>query len=85
MVGTVVITGLGAFYVINIAHLSGYSNEEAVYLNFNTKGMIDLVGLLFGGIMIGLLGVLYDVAIGQAVAVEELFRAGKHLTRSGVY
>ena len=85
MVGTVVITGLVAFYVINIAHLSGYSNEEAVYLNFNTKGMIDLVGLLFGGIMIGLLGVLYDVAIGQAVAVEELFRAGKHLTRSEVY
>jgi uncharacterized membrane protein len=44
-----------------------------------------MVGLLFGGIMIGLLGVLYDIAIGQAVAIEELFRAGKHLTRREVY
>jgi uncharacterized membrane protein len=44
-----------------------------------------MVGLLFGGIMIGLLGVLYDIAIGQAIAIEELFRAGKHLTRRQVY
>ena len=35
--------------------------------------------------MIGLLGVLYDIAIGQAIAVEELFKAGKHLTRSDIY
>ena len=35
--------------------------------------------------MIGLLGVLYDVAIGQAVAVEELFSAGKHLTHAEIY
>jgi uncharacterized membrane protein len=44
-----------------------------------------MVGLLFGGIMIGLLGVLYDIAIGQAVAIEELFRAGKDLSRKEVY
>ena len=35
--------------------------------------------------MIGLLGVLYDIAIGQAIAVEELFRAGIHLSRSQIY
>ena len=44
-----------------------------------------MVGLLYGGIMIGLLGVLYDIAIGQAIAVEELRSAGKHLTRHDVY
>jgi uncharacterized membrane protein len=31
--------------------------------------------------MIGLLGVLYDAAIGQAVAVEELAAAAAHYTR----
>ena len=35
--------------------------------------------------MIGLLGVLYDIAIGQAIAVEELLRAGAHMTRWHVY
>jgi uncharacterized membrane protein len=85
MIGTVTITGIVAFYVVSAGQLSGYTNEEAVYLSFGTHGGVNLVGLLFGGIMIGLLGVLYDIAIGQAVAVEELFRAGTHLTRVEVY
>ena len=92
MIGTVLITGLGAFWVVHAAHLSGYATEEEVSLNFSTNGVIDFVGLLFGGIMIGLLGVLYDIAIGQAVAVEELFRsgdahlpAGRQVTRTYVY
>ncbi len=85
MIITVIITGLGAYYVVHAAHLSGYSAEESTFLSLNTRGAIDMVGLLFGGIMIGLLGVLYDIAIGQAIAIEELFRAGKHLTRAQVY
>lgn len=85
MLFTVLITGLGAFYVIHTGHFSGYTTEESVYLNFNAQGSISLIGLLFGGIMIGLLGVLYDIAIGQAIAVEELFRAGKHMTRREIY
>lgn len=75
MILTVLVTGAGAYWAIHAAQLSGFTNEEVVYLNFNTGGEIDMLGLLFGGIMIGLLGVLYDIAIGQAVAVDELFRA----------
>ncbi len=85
MIITVILTGLGAYYVVYAAQLSGYSSEESTYLTLNTQGSINLVGLLFGGIMIGLLGVLYDIAIGQAVAIEELFRAGRHMTRKEVY
>src|SRR6185503_13234781 len=66
-------------------HLSGFNSDESTYLNLGTKGGIDLIGLLFGGIMIGLLGVLYDIAIGQAVAVEELFHAGKSISREEVF
>jgi uncharacterized membrane protein len=85
MIVTVILTGLAAYYVVYAGKLSGYSLEEATYLTLDTRGAISMVGLLFGGIMIGLLGVLYDIAIGQAVAVEELFRAGKQMTRKEVY
>ncbi|MDB5195170.1 MAG: hypothetical protein JWO84_354 [Parcubacteria group bacterium] len=85
MVVTVIITGLGAYYVVHAAQLSGFTSEENVYLNFNTGGKLDMIGLLFGGIMIGLLGVLYDIAIGQAIAVEELLRAGTEMTKRQVY
>lgn len=85
MITTILITGAMAYWAVHTGNLSGYTSEENVYLNFDTRGSIDMVGLLFGGIMIGLLGVLYDIAIGQAIAVEELFRAGKHMTRLEIY
>ncbi len=85
MIITVIITGLAAYYVVHTSGLSGYSSEESTYLTMDTGGAISMIGLLFGGIMIGLLGVLYDIAIGQAIAVEELFRAGKNMTRKEVY
>ncbi len=85
MIITVVATGIAAYWVMYASHLSGYTSDEHVYLNFDTHGTIDMVGLLFGGVMIGLLGVLYDSAIGQAIAIEELFRAGKHMTHIEIY
>jgi len=35
--------------------------------------------------MIGLLGVLYDVAIGQAISVEELHHIAPHIPRRNIY
>lgn len=81
MVVTVCITGIATYGVIHAAHFSGFTTETNAYLNFDTDGRISMIGLLFGGIMIGLLGVLYDIAIGQAVAVEELFLAGDNSER----
>lgn len=85
MIVTILFTGLLAFVSVASARLSGINDEDAVYLNFNTAGAIDLPGLLLGGILIGLLGVLYDVAIGQAVAVEELATAAPGLSRRELY
>lgn len=85
MLATIVITGIGTYIAIHMAQLSGFTSDENVYLNFSSDGTIDMIALLFGGILIGLLGVLYDCAIGQAVAVEELFAASKDYTRRQVY
>lgn len=85
MVITIVFTGVMANLVVGWADLSGYSADEATYLHFNTRGAIDFVGLLLGGILIGLLGVLYDAAIGQAISVEELNRAGGDLSRRYIF
>lgn len=85
MIATVSFTGVLAYLSIPFAALSGFSGEETTYLNLNTGGSLDFAGLLISGILIGTLGVLYDAAIGQAVSVEELASAGKHLTRMEVY
>jgi uncharacterized membrane protein len=74
MLITISFTGLLALWSVYFTRLSGFGSEEVVYLNMSIPGGIDVLGLLLGGIMIGLLGVLYDVAIGQATAVEELLK-----------
>ena len=85
MLITIVITGLLAYWSVHAGQLSGYGSEETTSLAYATKGSIDFVGLLLGGMLIGLLGVLYDAAIGQAVAVEELHRIGPHVPKHTVY
>ncbi|MDD5050368.1 MAG: YibE/F family protein [Candidatus Pacebacteria bacterium] len=85
MIITIIVTGILAFLAIKYARLSGFTTDESVYLNQNSRGQIDLAGLLLGGILIGLLGVLYDAAIGQAIAVEELHEVGPHLPKSTIY
>jgi uncharacterized membrane protein len=85
MIVTIVITGLFAHFAVDYTKLSGFSNEESVYLNFNTNGSIDFQGLLLGAILIGLLGVLYDIAISQAITIEELHRVGPHVPRRHIY
>lgn len=85
MIITVVMTGFLAYFATKLSMLTGFVEEEAMYLNFDTKGKIDFVGLLLGGMIIGLLGVLYDAAIGQAVSVEELCKAGPNLSRVEIY
>ncbi len=85
MVATVSFTGLLAYWSVYFTRLSGFGSEEVVYLNLNARGDIDVIGLLLGGIMIGLLGVLYDVAIGQAISVEELLRIAPHVPKKTIY
>lgn len=85
MIGTILFTGFLAWASIYFGRLTGFESDEAVSLYFNTGGTIDFAGLLLGGILIGLLGVLYDIAIGQAVSVEEIKSAGPGLAAREVY
>lgn len=85
MLVTVLVTILLSLHSVAVMRFTGMSSDEAVYLTFNTQGLLDLKGLLLGGIIIGLLGILYDVAIGQAIIVEELLRSAPHLSVKKIF
>jgi uncharacterized membrane protein len=57
-----------------LAHLSGASSEEAVFLRA-TSASLSLPGLLLAGMVIGALGVLDDLTVSQASTVMALRRA----------
>lgn len=85
MIVTVVITGVLSAISVSVAHLTGVTSDESVYLNLNTNGMLNMSGILLGGILIGLLGVLYDAAIGQSVAIEELCHANPNMDKRELF
>lgn len=85
MIISIIISGTLATLAVHFSGLTGFGSEESVYLNFNTRGSLDLSGILLGGILIGLLGTLYDAAISQAIIVEELHRANPAMSKKEVY
>jgi uncharacterized membrane protein len=62
----------------------GIATEEGYILKLNV-GNINLRGLLLAGIIIGMLGVLDDVTIGQATTVEEIKDANQSLGFKELY
>jgi uncharacterized membrane protein len=83
--GAVVLTGLIALIWVDLARFTGFGSDAAVYLNFSTAGTLDLSGLLLGAILIGILGVLDDVAVTQASVTIELARANRKLSSFELY
>lgn len=78
-VSAVLITSGLAWWFVGVLRLSGYGSDASVYLNFATRGELDLVGLLLGSIIIGVLGVLDDISITQASVVRQLRLANSSL------
>ncbi len=81
----VILTGVLAYVGVTFSHLTGFTSDESVYLNFNTRGVLDFAGLLLGGMIIGVLGVLDDIAVTQAAVVSELYSSAPHLSRMEIY
>lgn len=84
-VGSVLVTLLAATLAVKATALTGFASEESVFLNLATKGGLDFVALLVGGIIIGVIGVIDDITITQASVVRELKSAGDHLSRRELY
>jgi uncharacterized membrane protein len=78
------LTGLLAAAATAALHLSGVGTEETNFLSL-TFSDVNMQGLLLAGILIGSLGVLDDVAVTQAVTVNELARANPTLPATGLY
>ena len=86
--GTMIAVGLTitlAMISVAIANLTGFSSEDSVYLNIKTGGTLDFTGLLLGAIIIGVLGVLDDIAVTQAAVVTELYHSNKELRAAEIY
>jgi uncharacterized membrane protein len=72
MVLSLVLTGLLAWLSVGWARLTGLTVDESSYLVLELGPEINVQGLLLGGIIIGSMGALDDVCVGQVSVVFEL-------------
>jgi uncharacterized membrane protein len=84
MLVSLIITGLLAAFFVGLTRLAGQGAEEALFLQASGVS-INLRGLLLAGIIIGALGVLDDITISQASAVNELTAANPSLAPFDIF
>lgn len=60
---------------LHLAHVTGFGTEDSLYLAAGTPA-VDIQGLVLTAVVIGALGALVDITIGQASAVAELAHLG---------
>jgi uncharacterized membrane protein len=75
---SLLLTALLASVFTGAAHLTGFSSDEASYLQL-AGADISLDGLLLAGMVVGALGVLDDVTVTQASTVMALRKANPSL------
>ena len=75
---SLVLTGLLAILFVSWTRLSGFGAEEAGFLQV-AGVQLNTRGLLLAGIIVGTLGALDDVAVGQSSTIFELSRANPSL------
>ena len=75
---SICITVLFASFAVSLARVSGLVGDESSTISVLYGSAIDLQGLLLAGMIIGILGVLDDVAVMQAAMVREFMYEKKY-------
>lgn len=79
-----IITTIFTAISVAAAKLTGYSSEDAMFLQV-AKESINMKGVLLAGIIIGFLGVLDDVTVSQSSVVMQLKQANRSYGTQELY
>jgi len=79
MMLSLLLTGMLSLLFVYLTRLTGYGDENTMFLMQTSQTQIDPRGLLLAGMIIGALGVLDDLVTSQSAAVVEIYDANPAL------
>jgi len=82
---SLILVGLLAYAFSIWAHLTGMAGEETLFLIGVGRKALNFKGLLLAGILIGTLGVLDDVVLGQIETVKQIREANPKLPDKQIF
>lgn len=81
----VTIVSILTWILMESLHINGMGEETAFLLSSQTSGSIDVQKLFFIAVLIGAVGVLDDVAIGQVSSMHEIYQMDKTISHKELY
>ena len=84
MAGLGVVTAIGAL-ALAAARMTGMGAEDQIFLAVGTDGRIDMPRLALAAVMVGSLGAIVDMSVGQSSAVSELAAVDETLRGRPLY
>ncbi|MEK7863524.1 MAG: YibE/F family protein, partial [Chloroflexota bacterium] len=84
MAGLGVVTAVGGF-ALATARMTGLGTESQIFLAVGTGGAIDMPRLALAGVMVGSLGAIVDMSVGQASAAMELAAVDEQMRGRRLY
>lgn len=82
---SLLLTGILSVVFINLAKLTGFGSDEALFLQIIKEGTVNIKGIFLAGIIIGTLGILDDVTISQSSIVYQLKSSIKGINNWDLY
>ncbi len=82
--GLVAVAAIGAI-ALALAHVTGLATEDEIFVAVGTDGRIDMARLALAGVIVGSLGALVDMSVGQASATMELSAVDPDLRGRALY
>ncbi len=82
--GVVIVGGLGGL-ALSLARISGYTSEATTFLAVATDYRLDVARLALAGLVVGSLGALVDMSVGQASTTFALASVDAELRGRGLY
>ncbi|MBU0670935.1 YibE/F family protein, partial [Patescibacteria group bacterium] len=88
VIGTViglVFIGFISWLFTELTRLTGTASEETLFISGVLGKTLNMKGILLAGMIIGALGVLDDITIGQASAVQQIREANPNMSFKEAY
>lgn len=95
-IGGVILAALLALLMNKVMKMTGFVSDETMLLAVNYSYMLDVLGIVWGGMVLGSLGAIMDVAMTIASSMHELaehmaqrsfakmFRSGMNIGRDAI-
>lgn len=82
---TMIVVAFLSWLFTELTRLTGTASEETLFLIGIGQKAIDFKGLFLAGVLIGALGVLDDIVIGQIEAVKQIKKANPKLPKKQTF